>query len=103
MSGGSYDYFYSRVEDVAHSIRPGRGGNEPLRAAFREHLLKVANALHAIEWVDSCDWGSHQEVDPILSCLGGHGAVIEAAIKRAEEARCELDETIKRAKEGAGC
>ena len=54
MSGGSYDYLYHKVEEVADQLD---GDRSPLRRAFAEHLHKVAKALHDIEWVDSGDYG----------------------------------------------
>ena len=65
MSGGSMNYFYSKLlwecdfpEDT------------PLRRAFSHHLVKVAAALKAIEWVDSGDWVPGDEDDAILAVLG---------------------------------
>lgn len=42
---------------------------DPLRAAFGRHLLLVADAMHAVEWVDSCDWGPGDEVEAIKAAL----------------------------------
>ena len=52
MSGGSWDYFYGRLGDVASRLQCER---DPLRKAFGLHLQKCAKALHDIEWVDSQD------------------------------------------------
>lgn len=59
MSGGSYDYLYCKVEDMADRI--GKFSNTPERKRFSEHLRRVAKAMYAIEWVDSCDWGKGDE------------------------------------------
>lgn len=67
MSGGSYDYFYLRVEEMAENI-PHK--NNPRRVAFKELLKLVAEACHAIEWVDSCDYGAGDENKTIEACLG---------------------------------
>lgn len=61
MSGGSMDYVYGKVRDAAEGMRV----HTPLRRAFRDHLLLVADALHDIEWVDSCDYGPGDEVAAI--------------------------------------
>jgi len=74
MSGGSYDYAYGRVEDLAREIR----GDSALRRAFRAHLVKVAKALHDIEWVDSGDCSPGDEEAAIRACLAP-GAEMEAA------------------------
>ena len=54
MSGGSWDYFCFRMDDVADRLC---GEKEPLRRAFGEHMRKCAAAMKAIEWYDSGDWG----------------------------------------------
>lgn len=95
MSGGSYDYAYSKVQDMAHALR-GQSTN-PLRAAFAEHLHKVAKAMHAIEWVDSCDYGKGEDDEHIRACLAP-GAELEQAIKVAEQAQRTLAEALQRAK-----
>ena len=51
MSGGSYDYAYSTVNQFASDLRL----STPLRKAFKKHLRLVAEAMRAIEWVDSGD------------------------------------------------
>lgn len=66
MSGGSYDYLYSRVESMAENI-PHR--NNPRRVAFKKLLSLVADAMHAIEWVDSCDYAPGDEDEQIERCL----------------------------------
>lgn len=66
MSGGSMEYLYSRVESVArHCI----SSDLPERRAFGRHLAKVAKALHAIEWVDSGDWGQPRDADAIRAVI----------------------------------
>jgi hypothetical protein len=65
MSGGSMNYFYSRLLSECDFER-----NTPLREAFRQHLIKVAAALKAIEWVDSGDCGEGDEDEPIAEVLG---------------------------------
>ena len=51
MSGGSYDYAYSMVNQFASDLRL----STPLRKAFKKHLKRVAEAMKAVEWVDSGD------------------------------------------------
>ena len=77
MSGGTYDYFFRRVEDIADEIHHGRD-HEAVREAFRAHLRKVAKALQAIEWVDSGDYAPGAEVASILECLKGSRVPEEA-------------------------
>jgi hypothetical protein len=75
VSGGSYDYAYRRVLDFADDIDIDTAGDyedgrssPAQRAAFREHLRKVAAAMKAIEWNDSGD-GADDEGDLIRACL----------------------------------
>lgn len=68
MSGGSYDYFYSDLEDFANSI--DQYGMNPKRAAFRRLLLLCAKAAHDIEWVDSGDLGDGDESEAIDKVFG---------------------------------
>lgn len=65
VSGGSYDYLYCKVEDMADRIV--EAGDTPERKRFAEHLRRVANAMHAIEWVDSCDLGKGDENEAIAN------------------------------------
>lgn len=88
MSGGSMDYLYSRVEDAANII-----GGTPERKAFARHLYRVAEALHDIEWVDSCDYGPGDENAAIMACVSGSD-VLESAIESARYARDELDRAL---------
>ena len=55
MSGGSMNYLYSAVESATFEE------NTILRKAFRLHLLKVSEALRAIEWNDSGDGADNED------------------------------------------
>lgn len=68
MSGGEYEYAYSRVGIVADEIAEHEPIT-PLRAAFVAHLRLVAKALHDIEWVDSCDMSPGEEEAAIRAVL----------------------------------
>lgn len=81
------DYLYLRVEDAEFTE------NTPLRRAFRKHLNKVAKALQAIEWADSCDWGEDRAMEAIEKCLAA-GAEIAQLIKEAQQLRVELGRAI---------
>lgn len=92
MSGGSMNYLYAKLEyDATFST------DTPERRAFRKHLLKVAKALHDIEWVDSGDYGAGDENEAIRACLHS-GATLEAAIEQAEQALVELRAELEKAK-----
>lgn len=91
MSGGSMDYLYCKVQQASFSK------DTPERIAFAKHLQLVADALHAIEWVDSGDFGDGDESEPIRKCLGKTGC-LEAAIEEAKKAMGSLQDEIMRAK-----
>lgn len=86
MSGGSMDYLYAKVEDASFRA------DTPLRAAFAAHLKRVARALRAIEWNDSCD-GDDGEHEAILACIS-RADVLNVAIERADKALSELTQVI---------
>jgi len=73
MSGGSYDYAYTRVWDFAESLRLNGEHLSPearkAREDFKVLLAKVAEAMRAIEWVDSSDFGPDDEIKPIREAL----------------------------------
>jgi hypothetical protein len=65
MSGGSMNYLYRRLlweSDFEDSTE--------LRKEFRLHLIQVAAALKAIEWVDSGDMTPGDEDEAIAVVLG---------------------------------
>jgi hypothetical protein len=69
MSGGSMDYAFLRVYEACERIKP----TTERRRAVIEHLRLVAEALRAIEWVDSGDSGPEYEEDAITGCIGEDG------------------------------
>lgn len=98
MSGGRYDYLYRQVRDMADQIAtddPSARGL--LREAFRLHLELVADAMHAIEWVDSGDWGAGDEVKAIEACLKPEHviAVLLLRADRCAETTLQLVELAK--------
>lgn len=82
MSGGSMDYLSYRVESAPFQL------NTHLRRAFKDHLQKVALALHAIEWNDSGDGHDKEEIF-ILDCIKKEG-VLERLLKEARALQLEL-------------
>ncbi len=89
MSGGSMNYLYCKLENDADFKQ-----TTPERKAFALHLVKVAKALHDIEWVDSCDYRPGDESEAIRACLAP-GMALEAAIEAANEAAKELREELE--------
>jgi hypothetical protein len=91
MSGGSMQYLYSLVRDADFRL------DTPLRRAFHRHLQLVAEALHAIEWVDSGDSGPGDEEAAILACIPPMQSLSSAMVD-AEEAMVALQTAIERAR-----
>lgn len=98
MSGGSYNYAYSRLEDLAAEVElRARASLCPAqRLAFAALLRKCAAAAHDIEWVDSSDYGPGDEQKSIEACLSP-GAELEVAIAEARAAVVQLEAAIGRA------
>jgi hypothetical protein len=78
MSGGAYEYAYLRVVEFADALDDNRTldgyqlarPNGLDRLAFAAHLRKVADAMKAIEWVDSGDCESPHDVEAIHAVTG---------------------------------
>ena len=87
MSGGSLDYFYSRVSDVAQQIR--EKAETPVHLGFADHLDLVAVALRDLEWVWSGDKGLGDE-DAAIMAVTSRQVVLTAASDRAEKALADL-------------
>ena len=92
MSGGSYNYAYRQIEELAGAVL----GTTPLRRAFAAHLRLVAEAAQAIEWVDSCDYAEGDEDMPIRACLPADAEIVQA-IADAKAAREALEAAINAA------
>lgn len=88
MSGGSYDYACFKVEEMANSLCHTE--KDPRRAAFRQLLRLVADAMHDVEWVDSCDYGKGDEylaIDRCFAFMGSDPSIITKA--HAYDSLCE--------------
>lgn len=98
MSGGSYNYAYRHIDEIADKLVNSKSA---LRRAFGRHLQLVAKACHDIEWVDSCDYGEGDDVLAINAALGhtGPGLVLSEIVAQAEAVRDELDKAIREAKQ----
>lgn len=99
MSGGTYNYFYGKLEDLACDIRTdGDCDSAPphMREALRVHLLKLARVLRAVERNDSGD-GDREETR-LLQELISPADILEAAVQRAEEVKLDLEDGIETAR-----
>ena len=94
MSGGSMNYLYVHVGEVADRLALS---TSPVRRAFGEHLALVAKALHDVEWVDSADYGPGDENAAIRRVVS-QAQELGAATRAAEDALRNLTEAIEAAK-----
>ena len=94
MSGGSWDYFSYKLEDVADRLVEEKS---PLRRAFGEHLRLCAKGLHAIEWSDSGDTGERDWIKDVRAAMEDNTAEREsAAVKKGvEELRDALNDILQ--------
>jgi len=85
------DYLSEKLEEANFKE------NTVLRRAMRKHLLKVAAALHEIEWEDSGDGGRNED-DLIRACLQPTDE-LRQAIEDAVKARADLEKALTAAEE----
>lgn len=98
MSGGSYNYGYSKIDELATHIRvEGQcsAARPALRAAFKDHLRLVAEACRAIEWNDSCD-GDDRETELLMRIVSPK-LELEKATSDAQLALLQLRAALERA------
>jgi len=93
MSGGSWDYFYCRIEEIADRLCQE---TSPERKALGKLLKKCSKALHDIEWVDSGDYGTGDDAEAIKSCLKfDTTSAIKEALKEELDRLEKFKELIK--------
>lgn len=97
MSGGSYDYAYSKIESLAEDVErwardPNTKGRN-LRLAFARHLRKVAKAAYELEWADSGDTGWPDPVEHIRAVISPADE-IQAATDNAKAALADLHQAL---------
>lgn len=96
MSGGSYDYAYMRIDDLAADVdERNREVKSDLRAKFARLLRLCAVAAKDIEWADSGDTARGSEDAAISAALAGECVCHRIPAKTWHLERCPM-----RAKEG---
>lgn len=95
MSGGFYEYADYKLRSFIGEF--AAEANTPLRKAFLAHLINVAEAIHAIEWVDSGDYGPGDEEEAIKKVLGPHWKelTLEEVLKEMDSTREQLKELFE--------
>ncbi len=71
MSGGSYDYMYTKLNDLADMLDPQIMQDENLliRRRTAAALRELSNQCHDIEWIESGDYGreKYKEIEEWLT------------------------------------
>ncbi len=96
MSGGSWDYLCYKIADAANQLCADKN---PHRKAFGEHMSLIAEAMHDIEWVDSCDKSPGDEIPAIMKCIESSD-VMKAIIEDAKSIRDEINKLIEEYENG---
>lgn len=91
MSGGAYNYAYSKLDNFIYEVN--RREPSPERRAFLKHLIKVADAMKAIEWNDS---GDGADEDTALKEVFNHGTLSQECHKLLVEDAKEIIEQLKK-------
>ena len=60
MSGGSYDYKYKQIEELAEMLSPRKDEYQPIRDRMAVALKEIALQCHDLEWIDSSDYGENE-------------------------------------------
>jgi len=94
MNRSSEDYLCFKIADLADEM--GKD-NLSYRRSFSTHLLSVAKALHAIEYVQSGQNPEGSERSAIQECINPSYS-LRSLVMEAEKIRDELKLLLKRAK-----
>ena len=94
MSGGSLDYIGFKIEECADRIS-SRRPHDYLMQALADHLGKLKDVLHAVEWDFSNDASLTEQDRKDISDLIGAGKEMGCAIEDAKRIRDELGRLIK--------
>lgn len=65
MSGGSHDYAYNKLEDIAESFDVVEPSYKGERKKVAKILRLMSKICHDIEWIDSGDYGDEDWVKVI--------------------------------------
>lgn len=99
MSGGSYDYAFRWVDDMAERL--SRKDQTPLRRAFAAHLKLVAKAMHNIEWVDSGDYGEGEDLAAMQAAMGDSAqAELAVTVNDARDVLAQLQRALAKVEGG---
>lgn len=98
MSGGAYDYIYTRVREAAGEVAR-RHPDCNLHRTFARLLEQVADALYEVEWADSGDTDGSKAEAAIREVVSPQ-QVLETSVERAEKAAENLRKALEEARNG---
>ena len=83
MSGGSWDYQYCQLQELAQKLSTQA---DYRRRAMAIKVAQLATAMHDIEWVDSGDYSEDGDIEAIDIFLGAdrHRLSIEELERNAK-------------------
>lgn len=92
MSGGSWNYISEPMGEAAEKLLRSNGSEAELRRAAGRLMKKLAEAMHEIEWVDSCDNSPGDEREALLAVFSEPGKHVEARelLEQIDELRTKV-------------
>lgn len=95
MSGGSLNYAYHKVEDIADMVE--RQAKTALHKAFAKHLRNISTALHDLEWVLSYDYSEGSEIEALEKVVPKE-IFLQSSIEEAQEAVQKVQDILSEIK-----
>jgi hypothetical protein len=99
MSGGSWNYAYSRLDDEIEALRASPQAN---RRALGNQIALCMAGLKAVEWFDSSDIGPVTESAEIRTALGANAdaLILREEIEAAKKCIENLQAAVAAAEKG---
>jgi len=95
MSGGSLDYAFMRVQEIADSVL--QKSENAHHRAFGKHLSKISKALKDLEWVLSGDSAEGEEIEAINNVLP-LSCELESVVEDAKVVLSDLTRILNKVK-----
>lgn len=97
MSGGSWDYMFGKMDEAGARLF---GSSNYLRRALGRRMVKMAKAMHDIEWVDSGDYSPGDDTKAIQQALGKDAKALELyeVVEAGRKVLVELQTALEKVK-----
>lgn len=94
MSGGEWDYFCYKLEEVTKRLSFEKC---EYRRALGARMVPMVEAMKAVEWVDSFDRSPGDEIEPIKAALGDEWAkqVLAELLSDARRVAAKLEAMVE--------